>query len=232
MRRLEDFPVTKKWPPRHPDRLQLYSLPTPNGLKVSIMLEETGLPYEFHRVDFSAREQKSPEFAALNPNKRIPAIIDPDGPDGAPFPLWESGAILIYLAEKTGRLMPQEPVRRYEALQWLMFQMGNVGPMVGQVGVFNKFEKEKYSGAPVLLRYVDETVHLLGVLDRRLDGRDWLMDDYSIVDIATAPWLRNIVGSYKAGDLVGWSGFTNLPAYLDRFLARPAVQAALPKPAS
>ncbi len=230
MIRLLDFPVTKKWPPRHPDRLQLYSLPTPNGLKVSIFLEETGLPYELHRVDFATREQKSPEFTSLNPNQRIPAIIDPNGPDGEAFPLWESGAILIYLAEKTGRLMPTEPVRRYETLQWLMFQMGNVGPMVGQVGVFNRFEKEKYAGAPVLDRYVRETVHLLGVLERRLDGRDWLMDDYSIADIATAPWLRNIVGSYRAGDLVGWSGFTNLPAYLDRFLARPAVQASLPAP--
>ncbi len=230
MMRLQDFPVTRKWPPRHPERLQLYSLATPNGLKVSIFLEETGLPYEFHRVDFASRDQKSPEFTSLNPNQRIPAIIDPNGPDGAPMPLWESGAILIYLAEKTGKLMPQQPARRYETLQWLMFQMGNLGPMVGQVGVFNKFEKDKYAGTPVLDRYVRETVHLLGILDRRLDGRDWLMDDYSIADIATAPWLRNIVGSYNAGELVGWSDLTNLPAYLERFLARPAVQACLPAP--
>lgn len=230
MKRLKDFPVTRKWPPGHPERLQLYSLSTPNGLKVSIMLEETGLPYELHKVDFSANDQKSPEFTSLNPNQRIPAIIDPNGPNGVPFPLWESGAILIYLAEKTGQLMPQEPARRYETLQWLMFQMGNLGPMVGQVGVFNKFEKEKYAGTPVLDRYVRETIHLLGILERRLEGRDWLMDDYSIADIATAPWLRNIVGSYKAGDLVGWSGLTNLPAYLDRFLERPAVQASLHPP--
>src|SRR3712207_6162783 len=135
---LSAFPVTRKWPARHPDRIQLYSLPTPNGVKVSAMLEETGLPYEAHLVRFDTNDQFTPEFLSLNPNNKIPAILDPDGPGGKPLALWESGAILLYLAEKSGRFLPQDPARRWETIQWLMFQMGGVGPMFGQVGFFYK----------------------------------------------------------------------------------------------
>src|SRR4051812_9426846 len=136
---LFDFAVTRKWPARHPDRIQLYSLPTPNGVKVSIMLEESGLPYEPHRVSFDAGDQHSPEFHALNPNEKIPAILDPQGPGGKPLPLFESGAILLYLADKSGRLIPRDAAGRYATIQWLMFQMGGIGPMFGQVGFFHKF---------------------------------------------------------------------------------------------
>lgn len=136
---LSAFPITKRWPAQHPDRLQLYSLPTPNGVKVSIMLEEIGLPYEVHLVDFGKDDQKAPEFLSLNPNGKIPAILDPDGPGSKPLPLFESGAILQYLAEKTGKLLPKDPARRWQTIQWLHFQMGGIGPMFGQVGFFHKF---------------------------------------------------------------------------------------------
>ncbi len=229
---LTDFPITRKWPPRHPQRLQLYSLPTPNGVKVSIALEETGLPYEAHRVEFEHDDQLSPEFLSLNPNNKIPAIIDPDGPGGRPLALWESGAILIYLAAKTGRLMPQDLALRYETLQWLMFQMGGVGPMFGQVGFFHKFAGRDYEDKRPRDRYVAETKRLLRVLDQRLQGREWVMgDEYSIADIAIFPWVRNLVGFYGAGDLVGFADFANVQRALDAFVARPAVQRGLLVPA-
>src|SRR5471032_2627938 len=147
------FPITTRWPAKHPDRLQLYSLPTPNGVKVSIMLEEIGLPYEAHVVRFENNDQTSPEFLALNPNGKIPAIVDPDGPGGKPFGLWESGAILMYLAEKTGRLMPADPARRWETIQWVFFQMASVGPMFGQVGFFYKFAGNAIEDKRPLERY-------------------------------------------------------------------------------
>ena len=228
---LSSFPVTRKWPASHPDRLQLYSLPTPNGVKVSIALEELGLPYEVHRVSFDSNDQLSPEFLSLNPNNKIPAIIDPAGPGGQPLALWESGAILIYLAEKTGRLLPADPARRYETIQWLMFQMGGIGPMFGQLGFFHKFAGKEIEDKRPLGRYAAETRRLLGVLDQRLKGRAWIMgDEYSIADIATFPWVRNLVGFYGAGDLVGFNDFPEVERVLQTFLARPAVAKGLTIP--
>jgi GSH-dependent disulfide-bond oxidoreductase len=221
---LSAFLITKKWPPRHSDRIQLYSLPTPNGVKVSIMLEETALAYEPQRVSFDANDQKSPEFLSLNPNGKIPAILDPHGPNNAPLPLFESGAILIYLAEKSGQFMPRDAARRYETIEWLMLQMAGIGPMFGQVGFFHKFAGRDYEDKRPRQRYVDESRRLLGVLDRRLSENLWIMgDDYSIADIATFPWIRNLVGFYDAGVLVGISDFANVTRALQAFALRPAV---------
>src|SRR5450755_156246 len=201
---LSTFAITRKWPARHSDRIQLYSLPTPNGVKVSIMLEETGLPYEPHRVDFQTKDQMSPEFLSLSPYNKVPAIIDPSGPEGKPLPLFESGAILLYLAEKTARLIPQDAAGRYTTIQWLMFQMGGIGPMFGQVGFFHKFAGKDFEDKRPRDRYVAESRRLLAVLDRQLAGRAWIMGDhYTIADMATFPWVRNLIGFYGAGDLVG-----------------------------
>ena len=221
---LSAFPITRKWPPRHPDRIQLYSLPTPNGIKVSVTLEETGLPYEPHLVSFDTNDQNSQEFLSLNPNNKIPAIIDPNGPGAEPLPLFESGAILIYLADKSGQLMPQDPAGRYQTIQWLMFQMGGVGPMFGQVGFFHKFAGKDYEDKRPRDRYVAESQRLLHVLDQRLAGRAWIMGElYTIADIATFPWVRTLTGFYGAGELVGIKNFPNVARALDAFLARPAV---------
>ena len=229
---LSAFPITKKWPATHADRIQLYSLPTPNGVKVSIMLEETGLPYEPHLVSFESNEQMTPEFLSLNPNNKIPAIIDPDGPSGKPLPLWETGAILIYLAEKTGRFMPHDAARRYETIQWVMWQMGGVGPMFGQLGFFHKFAGKDYEDKRPRDRYVAESKRLLGVLNGRLATRQWIMgDDYTIADIATFPWVRNLIGFYGAGDLVGINDFPHVTRALEAFVARPAVAKGLTIPA-
>ena len=231
MTALSDFPVTKKWPPQHPERLQLYSLPTPNGVKVSVMLEETGLPYEPHRIDFDTHDQLSPEFRSLNPYGKIPAIIDPAGPGGEPLPLFESGAILVYLAEKTGRFLPDAPAARYETLQWLMFQVGGVGPMFGQVGFFHKFAGREYADKRPRDRYVAESRRLLEVLNLRLEGRVWLMGaTYTIADMAVFPWVRNLIGFYGAGDLVGIGDFPHLTRTLEAFIARPAVARAVTIP--
>ncbi|OOY13263.1 glutathione S-transferase [Thioclava marina] len=225
---LSQFPITRRWPAADPDVIQLYSLPTPNGVKVSIMLEETGLPYEPHLVRFSENDQMTPEFLSLNPNNKIPAIIDPNGPEGAPLPLFESGAILIYLAEKTGQLLPQ--AQRYEVLQWLMFQMGGIGPMFGQLGFFHKFAGSEIEDPRPKERYRAEVERLLKVLDGALEGRDWIAGDYSIADIAICPWLRTLREIYMATEITGWDDLKNVPAYLDRFLARPAVQRGLDIP--
>jgi GST-like protein len=229
---LHEFPVTKKWPVRHADRLQLYSLPTPNGVKVSIMLEEAGLPYEPHLVSFESHDQKTPEFISVSPNGKIPAILDPDGPDGKPLALFESGAILIYLAEKTGRFMSRDPAARYQTIQWLMFQMSGIGPMFGQLGFFNKFAGKDYADKRPRDRYVAESRRLLGVLNTRLADRAWIMgDEYSIADIATFPWIRNLIGFYAAGDLVGFADFGHVTRALNAFAARPAVLRGLEIPA-
>lgn len=229
---LSAFPITKKWPAQHPERIQLYSLPTPNGVKASIMLEETGLPYEPHLVNFGANDQMSPEFLSLNPNNKIPAIIDPNGPDGKPLPLFESGAILLYLAEKTGQFIPAGAAGRYETIQWLMFQMGGIGPMFGQVGFFNKFAGKEYEDKRPRDRYVAESKRLLGVLNDRLAERQWIMGDaYTIADIATLPWVRNLIGFYEAADLVGIADFPHVTRALDAFVARPAVKRGLEIPA-
>ena len=228
---LSAFPITSKWPAQHPDRLQLYSLPTPNGVKVSIMLEEIGLPYEPHLVNFESNDQMTPEFRSLNPNNKIPAILDPNGPGGRPLPLFESGAILIYLAEKTGQLMPREPDGRYQTIQWLMFQMGGIGPMFGQLGFFSKFAGKAYEDKRPRDRYAAESKRLLGVLDRRLADRAWIMGDaYSIADVATFPWVRNLIGFYEAGDLVGIADFPHVTRALQSFVARPAVVRGLDIP--
>ena len=221
---LSTFLSTKKWPPQHPDRIQLYSLPTPNGVKVSIMLEETGLPYEPHLVRFDSNDQLSPEFLAVNPNNKIPAILDPNGPGGKPLPLFESGAILLYLADKAQRFMPQEAAGRYQTIQWLMFQMGGVGPMFGQVGFFHKFAGKDYEDKRPRDRYVGEAKRLLGVLDRHLAGRDWMMGaDYTVADIAIFPWVNVLNTFYGAGELVGMKDFSQVNRVLEVFLARPAV---------
>jgi GST-like protein len=225
---LSAFPIARKWPARHPERLQLYSLPTPNGVKVSIFLEETGLPYEPHRVAFDRDEQKSPEFLSLNPYGKIPAILDPDGPGGRPLALFESGAILIYLAEKTGRLLPTGAAARYETIQWLMLQVGGVGPMFGQVGFFHKFAGKDFDDKRPRDRYIGEAKRLLGVLEGRLAGRAWIMGDaYSIADIAIFPWVRNLVGFYGAGELVAIDEYREVQRVLGAFVERPAVQAGL-----
>ncbi|MFT4046545.1 MAG: glutathione S-transferase N-terminal domain-containing protein [Solimonas sp.] len=228
---LAAHPVAARWPAQHPDRLQLYSLPTPNGVKVSIMLEECGLPYEAHKVRFDAHDQLSPEFLSLNPNNKIPAILDPDGPGGRLLPLFESGAILIYLAEKTGRFLPKDAVARYETLQWLMFQMGGIGPMFGQLGFFHRLGGKDYEDKRPRDRYAAETQRLLRVLDRRLEGRDWIMgDEYTIADIAIFPWVRVLAGFYDAGDLVDFDAFEHVRRVLGAFVARPAVQRGLTVP--
>ncbi|AXA72062.1 glutathione S-transferase [Achromobacter insolitus] len=228
---LSAFPITKKWPARHPDRIQLYSLPTPNGVKVSILLEETGLPYEAHRVSFDAKDQFSPEFLSLSPNNKIPAILDPNGPAGKPLGLFESGAILVYLASKAGKFLPADTAGRYETLQWIMFQMGGIGPMFGQLGFFHKFAGKDYEDKRPRDRYVEESRRLLNVLDQRLEGRDWVMgDEYTIADIAILPWVRNLVGFYDAGELVGFSRFKNVARVLEAFVARPAVARGLTIP--
>ena len=228
---LARFPVTHKWPAQHPERLQLYSLPTPNGVKVSIMLEECGLPYEAHRVNFETGDQFSPEFLSLNPNNKIPAILDPNGPGGAPLALFESGAILLYLAEKTGQLLPQEAAQRYETIQWLMFQMGGIGPMFGQVGFFNFFAGKDFEDKRPLARYVAESRRLLGVLEQRLSGRRWVMGEaYTVADIAIFPWVRNLIERYAAGELVGMADFPQVTRALAAFVARPAVQRGLAVP--
>jgi len=229
---LSSFLISRRWPAVYPDRIQLYSLPTPNGVKVSIMLEETGLPYEPHLVDLNKDESHTPEFLALNPNGKIPAIIDPDGPGGQPLPLFESGAILQYLAEKSGQFLPADPARRYQTLQWLHFQMGGVGPMFGQLGYFHKFAGREIEDKRPLQRYVTESKRLLGVLEAHLEGRRWMMgEDYTIADIALMGWVRNLIGFYGAAEIVQYDVLRSVPAWLERCLTRPAVQRGLAIPA-
>jgi GST-like protein len=231
MHDLSAFPITAKWPAQRPDVLQLYSLPTPNGVKVSILLEETGLPYEPHLVDFGQNDQTSPAFLSLNPNNKIPAILDPDGPGGQPLALFESGAILVYLAEKTGQCIPTDAAGRYETLQWLMWQMGGVGPMFGQLGFFHKFAGKDYEDKRPRDRYVAESKRLLAVLEQRLEGRDWIMGTaFTIADIAVLPWVRNLVGFYEARELVGFDDFPEVQRVLAAFVARPAVARGLEIP--
>ena len=229
---LADFPITRRWPPSRPQAIQLYSLTTPNGVKVSIALEELGLEYEAHRISFSDNDQFTPEFLSLNPNNKIPAMIDPDGPGGKPLALFESGAILLYLAEKTGRLLPADPAGRWQAIQWLMWQMGGAGPMFGQLGFFHKFAGREFEDKRPHERYRAETERLLKVLEGRLVGRDWVADDYSIADIAVAPWVRTVVDFYEAGDITGFEDLTHVPRWLARFLDRPAVQRGIAVPAA
>lgn len=226
------FPIAKRWPAKHPERLQLYSLPTPNGVKVSIMLEEIGLPYEAHLIDIGKNETWTPEFLSLNPNGKIPAILDPAGPDGKPFALFESGAILLYLAEKCGKLLPKDPAQRYETIQWVFFQMASVGPMFGQLGFFHKFAGREYEDKRPFERYQKESKRLLGVLEERLQGRDWIMgSEYTTADISLLGWVRNLIGFYEARDVVEFDNFPLVGQWLERGLARPAVQRGINIPA-
>ena len=228
---LTAYPIAAKWPAKHPDRLQLYSFPTPNGVKVSVALEEIGIPYEAHLVNIMKNETWTPDFLSLNPNGKIPAIIDPDGPDGQPLALFESGAILTYLAEKSGRLIPTGQAARYETLQWVFFQMAGVGPMFGQLGFFYKFGGKDIADKRPLERFRDETKRLIGVIEKRLEGREWIMgSDYTIADIALFPWVRAVKVFYQAGDIVGLDESVNVLAWLDRCLARPASQRGLDIP--
>ncbi|MBP0481430.1 glutathione S-transferase family protein [Sagittula salina] len=224
-----DHPITARWPAQHPERLQLYSFPTPNGVKVSIMLEETGLPYEVHRVSLLDNETRSDAFLALNPNGKIPAIIDPDGPDGEPLALFESGAILLYLAEKTGMFLGETAHERAAVTQWLMFQMGGVGPMFGQMGYFFKFAGSEIEDPRPRERYLTETARLLRVVENRLADREWIAGPYSIADIALGPWI-NALEFYGVKEAIGWDSFPGVQAYLKRFLDRPAVQSGLVVP--
>ncbi|MEO9897269.1 MAG: glutathione S-transferase N-terminal domain-containing protein [Paracoccaceae bacterium] len=222
---LSSFPITQKWTPKNPDVLQLFSFPTPNGVKASIALEEMQVPYEAHLVTLSDVDVKSPEFLSLNPNNKIPAIIDPNGPDGTPVGLFESGAILIYLAEKTGKLIGSSASDKAKTIQWLMFQMGGLGPMLGQLGFFYKFAGSQWEDKRPQQRYIDEGKRLLAVLEKEMDGKDWITGEFSIADIAIVPWL-NALEFYGAKDALGWSDHKNLVAYSERFLARPAVEKA------
>lgn len=228
---LSAFPITEKWPATYPERLQLYSMPTPNGVKAAIMLEELKLPYEAHKVDFATDDQHSPAFLSLNPNNKIPAIIDPSGPDGRPLALFESGAILMYLADKTGQLIPHDAAGRYHALQWVMFQVGGIGPMFGQLGFFTKFAGKDIEDKRPRDRYADESRRLLGVLEQQLGRHAWVAgSDYSIADIAVFPWVNGLLNFYQAGELVGIEDFPRVSAALAAFLARPAVQTGLKVP--
>jgi len=229
---INQSPIAKRWPAKHPERLQLYSLPTPNGVKVSIMLEEIGLPYEAHLIDIGKNETWTPEFLSLNPNGKIPAILDPAGPDGKPLALFESGAILLYLAEKCGQLLPKDPAQRYETIQWVFFQMASVGPMFGQLGFFHKFAGREYEDKRPFERYQKESKRLLGVLEERLQGRDWIMGaEYTIADISLLGWVRNLIGFYEARDVVEFDNFPLVGQWLERGLARPAVQRGINIPA-
>ncbi|MEZ5566433.1 MAG: glutathione S-transferase N-terminal domain-containing protein [Gammaproteobacteria bacterium] len=231
MSRLARFPVHARWPALHPERLQLYSLNTPNGVKASIMLEETGLPYEAHLVDIMNDESHTPEFLSLNPNGKIPAIIDPNGPGGQPLALFESGAILLYLADKTGKFMPTDEASRWETIQWVFFQMASIGPMFGQLGYFHKFAGKEITDKRPLQRYVAESKRLLDVLDNRLEGRSWIMgSEYTIADISLLGWVQNLIDFYEARELVAFDTLTHVPEWLNRGLARPAVQRGLEIP--
>ena len=221
---LADFPITQRWPAQHPERIQLYSFPTPNGVKVSIALEELDLPYEVHKVTLAAEDVKSEAFLSLNPNNKIPAIIDPNGPEGAPIGLFESGAILIYLAEKAGKLIGSNPAQKAKTLQWLMFQMGGIGPMFGQIGYFHVYAGSAIEDPRPKQRYIDEAKRLLNVLEQELAGKAWITGEFSIADIALVPWLQTLEKFYNAEELTGVNQLPNVQAYIERFAARPAVQ--------
>ena len=229
---LSAFPIASRWPAQHPDMLQLYSFPTPNGVKISFALEEIGLPYEAHLINIMKNETWTPDFLSLNPNGKIPAIIDPNGPGGKPLALFESGAILLYLAEKTGKLLPSDPAGRYETIEWVFFQMGGIGPMFGQLGFFHKFAGKEIADKRPLERYRDESKRLLGVLETRLNGRKWIMgDDYTIADISMLGWVRAVKVFYEAGEMLGMDNMKNVTRWLDAGLARPASERGLNIPA-
>lgn len=229
MAALEDFRITGLFPPHRADAVQIYAAGTPNGRKVPIACEEMGLAYDAHRLDLGAGDQHRPEFCAISPNAKIPAIIDPAMPEDA-VAVADSGAILIHLAERTGRLLPARGAARAEVLSWLMFQIGHVGPMFGQLGWFRGPNGREIDDPRPRRRYADEVRRLLGVMDAALDGRAWIAGEHSIADIAIGPWLRGLRDFQKAGDEVGWADHPRLDSYLDRFLARPAVVRGIVEP--
>ena len=232
MNALSDFKITDKWPAQHPDRIQLYSLPTPNGIKASAMLEETGLAYEPHLVSFATDDQMTPEFLSLNPNNKIPAIIDPNGPDGKPIGLWESGAILIYLADKSGQLLSTEPAQRYQTLQWLMFQMGGAGPIFGQFGFFHKFAGSEIEDKRPYERYQNETKRLLAVINGQLEKTEYISgDEYTIADIALWPWVRTLGGFYDASEELELEKLEAVNIWYNKCMERPASEKATNIPA-
>ena len=220
--------ISDRWPAKHADMLQLYSLATPNGQKVSVMLEELGLDYEAHTINIMEDDQFTEEFKQFSPNSKIPAIMDPNGPNGRPVRMMESGAILLYLAEKTGRFIPADPIERNECIQWLFFQMASIGPMFGQFGHFFKFAREACKDPYPVERYSKEARRLMGVLEDRLKDRNFIMgDDYTIADIATFTWVRCLGGFYEGADHLKLDEFRSVNAWLDRCLSRPAVQRGL-----
>lgn len=221
MTALPEYPIEARWPIQHRDRIQLFSLPTPNGQKVSIALEELELPYEAHRIGLSG-DQHTPEFMSISPNGKIPAIIDPAGPGGQPLSLSESGAILWHLAEKAGRLLPSGAKARLECLQWLFFQVGHVGPMFGQFGHFSVYAKGECEHPYPVQRYANETRRLLGVLDQQLARRGNLLGDYSIVDIAVFPWVNCLTDFYRAADSLRLSEFEHVERWRKQCNERPA----------
>lgn len=202
--------------------IDLYGMGTPNGVKASIALEELELPYTFHRIDIGEGDQHTPEYRKISPNGKIPAIVDHDVP-GGPLAIMESGAILIHLARKAGRLLPTEPHAESQVLQWLFFQVGHVGPMFGQHGHFKLYAADKCDHPYPRERYRAETERLLGVLDARLEGREWLVDEYSIADIATCPWIKGLE-YYGPTDDVKLGSFSNVQRWVAAFMSRPAVQ--------
>lgn len=205
--------------------IQLYSLATPNGQKVAIALEEMQLPYEAHTVNILKGEQFEPEFLKINPNGKIPAIVDPEpAPGKGPLAIMESGAILLHLAEKSGMFLSKDPVTRSETLQWLFFQVGGVGPMFGQFGHFFKYAKDKCDHDYPVERYKTEAKRLLKVLDQRLEGREYLAGDISIADFATAPWVIGLEKFYNATEALELESFANVQDWVRRFSARPAVE--------
>ena len=218
------LPIEARWPIQDRSKIQLFSLNTPNGVKVSVALEELELPYEPHLVHIGKNDQFTPEFISISPNSKIPAIVDVNGPGGKPLALMESGAILIYLAEKAGRLIPSDPAQRFKCLQWLFFQVGHIGPMFGQFGHFFKYARDKCDHPYPLERYTNEAKRLLGVLDKQLSDREYLVEEFSIADLATFPWVNALGMSYGAGDVLPVQEYPHVDAWLTRCKARPSYE--------
>lgn len=220
--------IYRRWPPQHPERIQLYSINSPNGIKIGTALEETGLAYEPHVVNILDGDQFTDEYKSLSPNSKIPAIIDPEGPGGHMISIMESGAILIYLAEKSGKLLPADPIGKNECLQWLFFQVGHIGPMFGQFEHFYRFAGKDVEDPYARDRYRNESQRLLGVLDSRLSDRDFIVGtDYSIADVATFPWVRKVMELCRSEDHLGMAEFRSVAAWFARCMDRPASQTGI-----
>lgn len=225
---LQDFPIAACWKPQNRHVLQLYAYPTPNGLKVSIALEELAVPYEAHCVLLS--ETRTPAFLSLNPNNKIPAIVDPNGPGSSALGLWESGAILLYLAQRYDGLLPCDEALKYQAVQWVMFQVSGIGPMFGQFEYFTKFAGKAIEDPRPRERFTLEGQRLMQVLENHLGNRQWMMgDEYTIADISIFPWIRSARDYFDAGTAFRFDQAPNTMAWLERCLSRPASAAGLAK---